>query len=200
MGLDLMKYSYTKIDFDKALIDSTFNKTFMAVGYPRQIRDGWLDRIISSGEDFDISIHIEPYDTETALNMLNHEIVKQESDILASEMNGSINPSLKIQHQDTINILLRLQKGEEKLFNISLYVNARAKSQEALTEISEKIKSTLNSMMIVPKIPYFKMQEAIKSVLPLGNDLLKQKRNITTEALSAFFPFTTSFCLKQNQV
>ncbi|MEM4261511.1 MAG: DUF87 domain-containing protein [Candidatus Diapherotrites archaeon] len=198
MQIDLLKYSYIKIDFDKAIIDSAHNKVLIAVGYPRQIRDGWLDKLISYGENFDISMHIEPYTTENALNMLNQEIVKQESDILSSEIKGIINPSLKIQHQDTLSILTKLQKGEEKLFNISFYVNARGENQKELTEITEKLKSALNSMMIIPKTPYFKMEDGIKSIMPLGKDFLKQKRNITTSALSAFFPFTTSFLPDNN--
>jgi len=37
------------------------------------------------------------------------------------------------------------------------------------------------------------MINGLKSCLPLGKDFLNKTRNITTSALSSFFPFTSSF-------
>ena len=47
--------------------------------------------------------------------------------------------------------------------------------------------------MIIPRIPNFRMLQGLKSTTPLASNQLGIKRNITTEALSTFFPFTSSF-------
>ena len=47
--------------------------------------------------------------------------------------------------------------------------------------------------MIVPSVPIFRQIPAYKSIMPLAKDELKIKRNVTTRALSAFFPFTSPF-------
>ena len=47
--------------------------------------------------------------------------------------------------------------------------------------------------MMIPYIPTYEMDKALKSSLPLGLNELNIKRNITTKALSAFFPFTSQF-------
>jgi len=46
---------------------------------------------------------------------MNQELVKQKSDMLASESKGIVNPSLKVQYEDTYSTLQHLQFGEEKL-------------------------------------------------------------------------------------
>lgn len=47
--------------------------------------------------------------------------------------------------------------------------------------------------MIISKVPALQMNDAIQSVIPLQNDKLRMERDIPSSALSACFPFTTSF-------
>lgn len=191
--IQLLKPSYIKNAVDSIQINEQFNRIIMAVGYPRAIREGWLDTIISSEGNYDLSLHIHPSNVETILTQLNQELVKQEADLFAAQSKGIVNPSLRLQHQDTMNVLEKLQKGEEKLFNLSLYINARAYSKDKLELLSRKIQSELNSMLIIPKIPFLRMDDAVKSIFPIQEDKLKMTRNIPSDALSACFPFTTAF-------
>ncbi len=190
---ELLKPSLVKNDYDHIQLNTNYNRVIAAVGYPRQIREGWLNNLIASEGDFDISMHIKPAPLHSVLTKLNQELVKQKSDILAAELKGIVNPVLHVQHADTLKTLERLQLGEEKLFDLSLYLNARARTKENLDLLTQKIQGELNGMMIIPKIPYFKMLPALQSVLPIGKDKLNLSRNITSNALAACFPFTTSF-------
>ncbi len=189
----LLKPSYIKNEADNIVINNSCNRIVCAVGYPRIIQEGWLNKIISSNGNFDVSMFIEPSSIETIMNQLNSELVKQKSDLIASEQNGIINPSLKVQYEDTYHTLQKLQTGEEKLFNFSFYINAKAENKKELQLLTKRIETELNSIMIIPKIPYLKMKEAMQSIIPTGKDLLRIQRNIPSNALSACFPFTTSF-------
>lgn len=189
----LLKPSFVRNEFDLIQVNEQMSRVIMAVGYPRTIREGWLDKIISSEGNFDLSLHIKPSHIEAILTQLNNELVKQEADLMAAQMKGIVNPSLKIQQQDTMAVLEKLQKGEEKLFNISLYIGARAYSREKLDLLSKKIVSELNSIMVIPKSPYLRMAEGMKSVYPIQEDKLKAERNIPSDALAACFPFTTAY-------
>jgi len=189
----LLKPSYVKNEFDCLKVNEQMTRTIMAVGYPRTIREGWLDSIISSEGNFDMSMHIKPSHIASIITQLNQELVKQESDLMAAQMKGLVNPSLKLQHQDTLNVLEKLQKGEEKLFNISLYLGARAYEKEKLDLLTKKILAELNSIMIIPKIPFLKMNEGAKALYPIQEDKLNINRNIPSDALAACFPFTTAY-------
>lgn len=174
-------------------INDTYVKTLYADGYPRNVELGFLDKIVSLLGDFDLSLHIEPYDIETMMIMLNKELQKQRADLYSAQIKGTINPSLEIQHADTRAILDNLQKGKEKLFNVSLYVTCRAKSLKELNLLARRVEAELNSLLIIPRYPSFRMAQAFQSCSPLASNKLPVKRNVPTEPLSAFFPFTSSF-------
>ncbi len=191
--VNFLKASYIRNNPDSIQVNEQLNRVIMAVGYPRAIREGWLDSIIASEGNYDISIHVTPSNVESILTQLNQEIVKQEADLMAAQMKGIVNPSLRLQHQDTMSVLEKLQKGEEKLFNMALYLNARAYTKEKLELLSKKIASELNSILIIPKMPFLRMYDGLKSIYPIQEDKLKMTRNIPSDALSACFPFTTAF-------
>ncbi|HLC86406.1 MAG TPA: DUF87 domain-containing protein [Candidatus Nanoarchaeia archaeon] len=219
-------------------VNNCLNRVVAAVGYPNSVEKGFLDKIISSNDNFDISIHLEPFPIEFMLIQLNNELKKQRADMFSESLKGIINPSLEIKYSGTRKVLEELQKGKQKLFNVSLYINCKTKKTEnyKLTQqdinkikevnpqgekekpekynkrinklleykekikpyedldlLSQKVSSELNSLMIQPKVPIFRQSDAYKSIIPVGEDYLKLKRNITTEALSAFFPFTSPF-------
>ena len=154
---------------------------------------GFLDKIVSLAGDFDLSLHIEPYDLETTMITLNKELQKQRADLFAAQQKGILNPSLEIKYADTRAILENLQKGKEKLFNVSMYINCRAQSKKELDYLTRRIESELNSLLIIPKSPQFRMAQGLQSCAPLASNKLAIQRNVPTEALSAFFPFTSSF-------
>lgn len=174
-------------------IGETYNKTIYAHGYPRNVEPGFLDKIIGAAGNFDLSLHIEPYDIENTMVILNKELQKQRADLYSAKKKNTLNPSLEIKYKDTLGVLKNLQKGEEKLFNVSLYLNCRAKTEGELELLTKKVEAELNSLMIIPKKPNFQMLQGLQSCSPLTTNDLGKKRNITTKALSAFFPFTSSF-------
>lgn len=180
-----------KVDYLE--INDNYQRVIHAVGYPRTVEAGFLDKIISSFGKFDLSIHITPYPIEKMLIGLNRELQKQRADLFAMKAKGIINPSLEIQHKDTRDTLEDLQKWEEKLFTINLYINCSAESKKGLDLLTKRVESELNSLMILPKVSNFRSLHGLKSILPLKEDILSSGRNIGTKALSAFFPFTSKF-------
>ena len=191
--LESISPEYIKNNPDYLEINEKYYRIVHAHGYPRNVETGFLDRIVSSLGDFDLSMHIKPYPIENMLIDLNRELQKQRADLYSMQNKGIINPSLEIQYNDTRNTLKNLQKGKERLFNISLYIMCRADSVKELDLLAKKVESELNSIMILPRTATLRMLQGFKSSTPLGEDTLNINRNIATEALSAFFPFTSQF-------
>lgn len=164
-----------------------------AFDYPREVEAGFLDRIISLGGDFDISIHITPYQIDNMMINLNKQLQSQRADLYGEKLKGRINPALEVKYEDTQKVLRELQRGQDKLFDVSLYINCRGKNKEELELLTVSVRTELNGVMIRSKIPKFRQIQGLRSVAPIGRDNLNAKRNITTSALSAFFPFTSKF-------
>ena len=174
-------------------VNEMWNRIISADGYPRSVSDGWLDKLVSMNGDFDMVIHIQPLELNRVLGMLNRELKKQGSDINTLSKKGEFIPtSLQIQNEDTKNVLKVIQKGEEKMFNVSIYVSPKAEALEELDLLTKRVNATLNSVLIVPRTATMRMFDGLKSILPLAQDRLKITRNITSSALAACFPFTTS--------
>jgi len=188
----LPKKIENQIDFLK-IDNKLLTRVIYAHGYLRIVEAGFLDRIVSCSGNFDLSMHMEPYPLETTIVNINRELQKQRADLYSANLKGQLNPSLEIKYQDTQKTLENLQKGKEKLFNISFYVNCKGHTKEELDLLTKKIESELNALLIIPKQARFRMIQGFKSCLPLADNVLGMKRNLTTPPLSAFFPFTSSF-------
>ena len=81
----LIAPNYVKDNIDSLQLNKKYSRIISAIGYPRSVESGFLDKIISSNDDFDISIHMEPFPIETMMIMLNREIQKQRADLYAEE-------------------------------------------------------------------------------------------------------------------
>jgi len=167
-----------------------FHQIICAINYPRLVDPGWLTRLIEMNLDFDLAIHVSPYKIDTTIKLLENEIKKQKTDLYSLEVEGKIVPQALIQqHQDTMALIQLIQEGTEKMFDMSLYLDAKGYTKEDLEKISKQIRDTMNSIMIIPKIPSYQMYKALRSTLPLGVDELRITRNITSSAAAACFPF-----------
>lgn len=174
-------------------IDANFVRCIVIKDYPRRVEEGFLDKLVTLNGNLFIALHIDPFPLDEQMIMLNRELQKQRADLWSMENQGTISPSLEIQFQDTRAVLEQIQKGTQKLFNLSVYILCKAGSKKELEFLSKKVESELNALMLVPTVPKFEQHLAFKSILPLGKNELRCERNVTTSALSAFFPFTSQF-------
>src|SRR3989338_366457 len=173
--------------------DDFFCKVLVVYGYPHSVEVGFLDKIISSSQNYDLSIHVEPFPIDLTMIQLNQELQKQQSDLYSDSKKGIINPSLEIKYKSTRKVLEDLQKGKQKLFNVSLYIMCKGKTREEVSLLANKVRAELEGLMIQSRTPVFQSMDSYKSVLPFAKDTLKIKRNIHTQGLSAFFPFSSPF-------
>ncbi len=178
-------------DYFKA--DDRFCKVIAVTGYPHSVEMGFLDKIISSGEKYDISVHIEPFPIDFTMVELNRDLQKQQADLYADTKKGILNPSLEIKFNSTRKVLEDLQKGRQKLFDVSLYIMCKGNDRKEVDLLAKRVKATLDGLMIQNSVPMFQMIDSYASMLPLANNALKIKRNVHTEGLAAFFPFSSPF-------
>ena len=123
----LIKPNMLEFKSTKIKVHDRWNRVLMAVGYPRKVQVGFLDRIIRAKGDFDISLHIQPNNIDSMLVKLNNTLKKLSADKYASESKGTPTPALDLMIRDTKVLLETLQAGQEKLFDVGLYVNHTGK-------------------------------------------------------------------------
>ncbi len=173
--------------------DGQWCRTIAVTGYPRRVEEGFLNRLIVLNGNCDFSLFIEPFPMEQMIVTLNRQLQKQQADLWSLQRKGMLNPSLEIQYKDTLAVLENIQKGEERLFNLSVYITCKAPTRQELDVLCTTLVTELHPLLMLSSSLSYQQHTALRSALPLVDNRLGVQRNIPTRALSAFFPFTSQF-------
>jgi conjugal transfer ATP-binding protein TraC len=98
-------------------------------------------------------------------------------------------PEHEIALEDAERLRERLQRGEERLFAVSLYLLLRAKSRRELDELTRRAEQQLDALLAHSRRALWEQDRGFLSCLPEAEDALLVPRNLDTSALAATLPF-----------
>ena len=175
------------------IIDDEYVRCIYVSGYPYIATNGWMENLVKFNSDCDVSFFVEQIEAKLALPKLTRKITEFESikramlkdgRIISSEINDPLNSAVELRDKIT--------RGQEKLFQFSIYIAIRAKNLENLNKITTLLETTLSSKLFYIKNAYFQQLDAMQSILPRLTDNLKQKRNLNSTSAALSFPFISS--------
>lgn len=200
-ALDLMSYEGMEETPDHLVIDGVYIRTLFISGYPFVANSGWLDSVINFNHDCDISYHLHEVNALSALPKLHRKITELESTKRAMIRAGKIVGSeITDPLESAIELRDKIQRGQEKLFQMSIYVCLRADSLEELNKTTKLLESTLSARLFYSKAARYQQLEALQSVLPRGEDALSQKRNLDSSSAALTFPFMSSELVQESGI
>ena len=85
-----------------------------------------------------------------------------------------------------------MQRGDERVFSVGLYVLVRATSPRALDELTRRVETLLDGMLAHSRRLLWQQEGGYRSCLPEGRDRILITRNLDTSALAATLPFVGS--------
>ena len=94
----------------------------------------------------------------------------------------------------------KIQRGQEKLFQVSIYIAITALSLEELNKITKLLETALSARLFYTKVARYQQIEALQSVLPRGEDVLAQKRNLDSSTAALTFPFMSSELVQESGI
>jgi type IV secretory pathway VirB4 component len=94
----------------------------------------------------------------------------------------------------------KIQRGQEKLFQMSIYMGLRADSLAELDKVTKLLETTLSARLFYSKIARYQQIEALQSILPRGEDQLNQKRNLDSSSAALAFPFMSSELVQESGI
>lgn len=191
--VDLLSYEGLEERPDYLMIDGQYLRTLSISGYPHVAQSGWLDSLIHFNHSADISYHIHEVDALKALPRLHRKITELESTRRAMMRKGAIIGSeITDPLESAMELRDKIQRGQEKLFQMSLYVSLRADTLEELNKLTKTLENTLAARLFNLKITRYEQLEGMQSVLPRAEDVLSQKRNLDSSSAALAFPFMSS--------
>ncbi len=111
-----------------------------------------------------------------------------------------IGPDIADPLQSAISLRDKIIRGQEKLFQIGIYITIKASSLNDLEEKTKNIETILASRLFYTKNATYQQLDAYESTLPKAKDLINQKRNLDSTALSLTFPFISSELVQENGI
>ena len=199
--VDLFSYSGLEEQPSYLVIDDSYIRTLFISGYPFVASSGWLDSLINFNHDVDISYHITEVDALSALPKLNRKITELESTKRAMIRSGRIIGSeITDPLESAIELRDKIQRGQEKLFQMSIYICLRADSLSELDKLTQLIENTLSARLFYSKVARYQQIEGLQSILPRSQDQLNQRRNLDSSSAALAFPFMSSELVQESGI
>ncbi|HEX5447731.1 MAG TPA: DUF87 domain-containing protein [Candidatus Saccharimonadales bacterium] len=182
-------------------LGTRFARTYYVYGYPRQVYTGWLSSMINLDEVIDLSIIVQPVDSQVVLDNLRKKVSQLEAGIQIDTEKGRVrDPGKQAAVQDAEEMRDKLQVGEERFFRFGLYFTIYADSMEELEFVSHKVESLLGQQLVYSKPASAQQEQGLTSTVPQFMDQLQIYRNMNTGAISTSFPFTSADLSQDNGI
>ena len=200
-ALDILSYSGLEENVDHLCIDGVYMRTLFISGYPFVASSDWMDSLIHFNHDIDISYHLYEVDARAALPKLNRKITELESTRRAMMREGRIVGSeITDPLESAIDLRDKIQRGQEKLFQMAIYICIRSETKEELDKTTKLLEANLSARLFYSKVARYQQLEALQSILPRGEDQLAQKRNLDSSSAALTFPFMSSELVQESGI
>lgn len=200
-ALDILSYAGLEENIDYLCVNGIYVRTLYISGYPFVASSDWMDSLINFNHDIDISYHLHEVDARSALPKLNRKITELESTRRAMMRDGKIVGSEIIDPlESAINLRDKIQRGQEKLFQMAIYVCLRAENKEELDRVTRILEANLSARLFYSKVARYQQLEALQSILPRGEDQLAQKRNLDSSSAALTFPFMSAELVQESGI
>lgn len=198
---DLLSYAGLEEQADHLCIDGVYIRTLFISGYPFVASSGWLDSLINFNHDIDVTYHVHEVSALSALPKLHRKITELESTKRAMMRSGKIVGSeITDPLESAMELRDKIQRGQEKLFQMSIYVGLRAGSLTELNKVTKLLETTLSARLFYSKSARYQQLEALQSILPRAEDQLKQKRNLDSSSAALAFPFMSAEMVQESGI
>ncbi len=199
--VDLISYSGMKENTNYIELDGKFIRTVYISGFPFVATTGWLGNLINFNHNVDITYHIENVDPLLALPKLTRKITELESRRRTMTQQGKIVGSEILDPLESATSLKEsILRGQEKLFQVSIYATIFANTLLDLNKTTTLIETTLATKLFYTKTATFEQLEGLQSILPRGENVLGQKRNLDSSSAALTFPFTSSEMVQESGI
>ncbi len=199
--IDLLSYSGLEENPTYLQMGDKFVRTLFISGYPYVASTGWLNMLINFNHNIDISYHIEQVDPIAALPKLNRKITEFESTkrsmlkagkVIGSEITDPLESAMELKD--------KIQRGQEKLFQVSIYMTITADSLAELNKITVLLETVMSTRLFYIKTAVFQQLEGLQSTLPRAQNILSQKRNLDSSSAALTFPFVSSELVQESGI
>ena len=190
---DLIAPSSLEINYDHLRVEGMFARSFIVYSYPRYLDTNWMSPLVNFDATMDITQFVYPIDSARIMRILSKKVTQMQSAMNINAEKGLIrDPALETAYEDAEQLRTEIQRGQEKFFQLAMYITVYADELKKIDRISKQLESILGSKLILTKRADLRMEHGFNSTSPMCLDELEIFRNMNTGPLSTTFPFSSS--------
>ena len=199
--VDLISYSGLMEESAYLQIGDRYVRTLFISGYPYVASVGWLNMLINFNHNIDISHHIEQINPLLAPPKLNRKITELESTKRTMQKQGKvIGSEITDPLESAIELKDKIQRGQERLFQVSIYMTITADNVANLNKITTILETVMSTRLFYIKTATFRQLEGLQTTLPRGENKLEQNRNLDSSSAALTFPFVSSELVQESGI
>src|SRR5258707_4228401 len=159
---DLIAPAGAEIRRDHLQLDAQYLRVIVVTGYPRTVAAGWLAQLLEELDlPLELSLHVRPLSSGDMVRALGLQIAKLESsrrvDLFAQRIND---PERDIALGDADRLRGSLQRGDQRVFSVSLYLFLRAPTRRGLGDATRLVEPQLEGLRGHSRIALFDQERA----------------------------------------
>ena len=190
---DIIAPAALEVDTDFIRMGGKYYRTVFTVINRRFVEINWLSTLINFDASQTVGMYIYPTDGKQILDDLRRKIAEMEAEISTDLQRGRVvNPATQAKLEDALNLQADLVKGEERFFQMGLYITIHSDTLEELDKVTKNLEAAMGALMVLTKKTSYQAEEGFVTTLPLCRDELNVTRNMDTTSLATTFPFVSS--------
>ena len=178
------------------VVDGQHIRTVALMGYPRHVWPGWLDAFTNSDLPADVAVHVEPQETGPAVRRINSLIGQHQSSINIAVDKGNRADGDQVQAlEDLTQLEERLRRGEDGCsrrrctYRCGRAQPIRPRPPRKRRRWRPGCSKNSTALLADARVAALEQDTGLRTVLPLGTDLLRVRQNMDTSSLATMFPF-----------
>ncbi len=164
--------------------------------FPREVSLGaWLAPLLMHDEILETVFHIHPQEQAQVMRALKRRRSGYASTRGFNRRQGrSDDPEMDVAQHDVTHLMSKLASGDERVFELSLFVLVRGPDRVTLDERAERVMALLQTIFLdaVAHPTTFEHAQAFRSFLPVGRDELRRTIPLDSTSVASTFPFLSN--------
>jgi len=168
--------------------DDRISQVLTVTSFPRKVGLGWLVPLTLADVDLRLSLHVQPRAAKDVRRQLQKRYTQAVTSLSVKQKRGRTDTYQdELERQDLERLLRNTIRGTTKLYDVAIYLELVADTQEDLDEMLDRVEAILAEQDIDLSPVKHQQLDAIGSVAPLATDTIDNTHPIQLEALGTFF-------------
>ena len=167
-----------------------FAKIFDVHKWPRRTSLLFLEQLLRTGEEMDLSFWIWPLRSKESNSRLQAQRSRFEgARIMQEQKNKLVSPQIRLVIQDVTRLAEEVERGVSKLYRVTLTIAVYAKDRQSLEQSAENIAGHFRASLAGIRLLRLRQGSGLKALMPALRRGAGEPYLTDTGTLLRFFPF-----------